>query len=140
MLDLCSIGQKLTLTGLQNMHACKTGALIRAAILCGYLCGTDFSLDRYTKLGQIADGLGLLFQIKDDILDVTQTSRTLGKTANKDAVNDKATYVSLLGLGESVAIAAELHAEIMADLSKIEGSNMLQDIATLYLYEKLLNL
>jgi len=130
MLDLYSTGQKLTLTDLQNMHVCKTGALIKAAILCGYLCGDDFSLDRYTRLGQIADSLGLLFQIVDDILDVTETSGTLGKTANKDAINDKATYVSLLGLEEARAVAGELHTEIIADLSKIENSIMLQEIAT----------
>jgi farnesyl diphosphate synthase len=130
MLDLYSTGRKLTLTDLQNMHACKTGALIKAAILCGYLCGEDFSLDMYTKLGQIADSLGLLFQIVDDILDVTETSDTLGKTANKDAINDKATYVSLLGLEEARAVASELHREIIADLSGIENSTMLQEIAT----------
>lgn len=130
MLDLCSTGQKLTLTDLQNMHMQKTGALIKAAILCGYLCGDDFSLDRYTTLGRIADSLGLLFQIVDDILDVTETSGTLGKTANKDAINEKATYVSLLGLEEARAVAKELHSEIIADLSEIENSTMLQEIAT----------
>ncbi|MCC2625044.1 MAG: geranyl transferase [Burkholderiales bacterium] len=130
MLDLYSTGQQLNLTDLQNMHMCKTGALIKAAILCGYLCGSEFSLVRYSKLGQIAGSLGLLFQIVDDILDVTQTSDTLGKTANKDVVNEKATYVSLLGLEEAGAIAGELYTEIMVDLSSIQNSDMLQDIAT----------
>jgi farnesyl diphosphate synthase len=129
MLDLYSTGQKLTLTNLQHMHACKTGALIKAAVLCGYLCG-DFSSEIYTALGQIADSLGLLFQIVDDILDVTETSGTLGKTANKDAVNDKATYISLLGLEEARTVASKLYTEIIASLSKIENSTMLQEIAT----------
>lgn len=133
MLDLYSVGQKLSLTQLQNMHVCKTGALIRASILSGYLCGSEFSLDRYTKLGQIADGLGLLFQIVDDILDVTETSDILGKTANKDTKDDKATYVNLLGLEEARAIAHELYAEITADLSAIENKTMLEEIAnTIY--------
>jgi farnesyl diphosphate synthase len=130
MLDLYSTGRKLTRIELQHMHACKTGALIKAAVLCGYLCGADFSLDGYTRLGQIADSLGLLFQIMDDILDVTETSGTLGKTANKDAINDKATYVSLLGLEEARVVASELYAEIIADLSEMENSIMLQEIAT----------
>ncbi|HLX54038.1 MAG TPA: polyprenyl synthetase family protein, partial [Aquella sp.] len=130
MLDLCSTGQKLTLTDLQNMHACKTGALIKATILCGYLCGDGFSLDTYTRLGQVADSLGLLFQVVDDILDVTETSGTLGKTANKDAINHKATYVSLLGLEEAKAIASELYKEIIADLSDVDNSSMLQEITT----------
>jgi farnesyl diphosphate synthase len=130
MLDLYSTGQQLNLTDLQNMHMYKTGALIKAAVLCGYLCGSEFSLDKYNKLGQIAGSLGLLFQIVDDILDVTETSHTLGKTANKDAVNDKATYVSLLGLEEARAIANELYTEIMADLLPIPNSAMLQDVAT----------
>lgn len=131
MLDLYSTGHALNLTGLQNMHACKTGALIRASILCGYLCGKNPTLDMCTKLGQIADSMGLMFQIVDDILDVTGTSQTLGKTANKDAINEKATYVSLLGLEEARAVATELHTEIKADLSMIENSVMLQEIATL---------
>lgn len=130
MLDLYSTGHKLTLTQLQNMHASKTGALIKAAILSGYLCGSKFSLEVYTKLGQIADSLGLLFQIIDDILDVTQTSTTLGKTANKDAINDKATYVSLLGIDEARAIAKELYTEIMSDLAVLENKSMLEQIAT----------
>lgn len=130
MLDLYSTGLKLSLSQLQNMHAHKTGALIRASILCGYLCGSEFSLDKYTKLGQIADSLGLLFQIVDDILDVTQTSTTLGKTANKDADNNKATYVSLLGLDEAKAIALELYTEIIADLSVMKNKTLLEDLVT----------
>ncbi len=130
MLDLYSTGQHLNLTDLQNMHMCKTGALIRAAILCGYLCGNEFSFDKYNKLGQVAGSLGLLFQIVDDILDVTESSDTLGKTANKDTANEKATYVSLLGLEEARAIASELYTEIMADLSPMPDSTMLQEIAT----------
>ena len=130
MLDLQSTGQRINLTQLQNMHAFKTGALIRSSVLSGYLCGSEFSLDKYTKLGQIADNLGLLFQIIDDILDVTESSNTLGKTANKDAKDDKATYVSLLGLEEARAIASELYTEIITDLSALENKTMLEDIAT----------
>ncbi|MCC2644940.1 MAG: geranyl transferase [Burkholderiales bacterium] len=131
LIDLYSTGQELTLTILQNMHAQKTGALIRAAILSGYLCGSAFSLDKYNTLSQIADSLGLLFQIMDDILDVTQSSHTLGKTANKDIINDKATYVSLLGLEEARGIADELYREIITDLSRLKNSAMLQEIATI---------
>ncbi|MCE3268607.1 MAG: geranyl transferase [Burkholderiales bacterium] len=131
LIDLYSTGQELTLTILQNMHAQKTGALIRAAILSGYLCGSAFSLDKYNTLSQIADSLGLLFQIMDDILDVTQSSHTLGKTANKDITNDKATYVSLLGLEEARGIADELYREIITDLSRLKNSAMLQEIATI---------
>jgi farnesyl diphosphate synthase len=128
MLDLSFTGQKINLAKLQHMHLQKTGALIRASILCGYLCGHECLLDKYSKLGQIADNLGLLFQIVDDILDVTENSNILGKTANKDASNNKATYVSLLGLEQSKDIANKLYSKIIADLSILENKNMLEEI------------
>lgn len=131
MLDLYSTGQKLALAELRHLHACKTGALIKSAILCGYLCAANFSQDKYTLLAQIADNLGLLFQIVDDILDVTQASVILGKVANQDVVNDKLTYVSLLGLEEARAIAARLHAQVIRDLLHLDNQDMLNQIVSL---------
>lgn len=128
MLDLRSTGKKLTLEQLKQMHSFKTGALIKASILCGYLSGAEFSASVYANLEHIADNLGLLFQIVDDILDVTEDSGTLGKTANKDAANDKATYVSLLGLDEARGIAHKLYESIVLDLAKIGNNAMLQEL------------
>lgn len=95
-------GAALDLPALERLHALKTGALIRAAVRMGALCGgADAAaleaLDRY------AQALGLAFQVRDDILDVEGNSATLGKTAGKDAAQDKATFPALIGLDGSRA-------------------------------------
>ncbi|KRD80258.1 farnesyl diphosphate synthase [Lysobacter sp. Root983] len=95
-------GAALDLSALERLHALKTGALIRAAVRMGALCGgADAAaldaLDRY------AQALGLAFQVRDDILDVEGSSATLGKTAGKDAAQDKATFPALIGLDGSRA-------------------------------------
>jgi farnesyl diphosphate synthase len=106
-LDLTATERTLTLAELEYMHACKTGALIRAAVRLGALtAGADKSstesLDRY------ASAVGLAFQVRDDILDVEGESDVLGKTAGKDAAQGKSTFPSLMGLDASRARLAEL--------------------------------
>jgi farnesyl diphosphate synthase len=106
-LDLTAIGRKLSLDELEYMHACKTGALIRAAVALGGLAaGADDAtlamLDRY------AHAVGLAFQVRDDILDVEGESAVIGKTAGKDAAADKPTFPSIIGLDASRARLAEL--------------------------------
>ena len=109
------------LSSLERMHALKTGALLRAAVRLGVIAaGADAAsraaLDRY------ADALGLAFQIRDDLLDVEGDAATLGKTAGKDAAQDKATFPALLGIEASryrlAALATMMHgalASISAD-------------------------
>ncbi|MDO6385863.1 polyprenyl synthetase family protein [Uliginosibacterium sp. 31-12] len=109
-IDLASVGKELTRAELEVMHLHKTGALIRAAVLLGALAG-EVSDEALQHLDRYAKSIGLLFQVVDDILDATADTATLGKTAGKDAANDKPTYVSILGLAESRALAAELTAE-----------------------------
>jgi len=100
-IDLDAIGRPLTEPELELMHIHKTGALIRASVTLGTLCGSPLSPPEAAKLDHYAKCIGLLFQVVDDILDVTQDSATLGKTAGKDAKDDKPTYVSILGLAEA---------------------------------------
>ncbi|HRQ56806.1 MAG TPA: polyprenyl synthetase family protein [Azoarcus taiwanensis] len=114
-IDLASVGLAISLEELEFMHIRKTGALIRASVLLGAQCGncsadTLERLDRYGKL------VGLLFQVVDDILDANSDTATLGKTAGKDADNNKPTYVSLLGLGEARKLADSLLDETEAAL------------------------
>ena len=109
-IDLASVGKPLDLAELEFMHIHKTGALIRAAVLLGAHCGkTDdtvlASLDRYAKC------VGLAFQVVDDVLDAEAPTATLGKTAGKDAANNKPTYVSLLGATRARELAEELRAD-----------------------------
>lgn len=115
-LDLAATGSTLTLEELEFMHIRKTGALIRAAVLLGAHCAAadEASL---TALGHFANRAGLLFQVVDDILDAEGSTVTLGKTAGKDAAQDKPTYVSMLGLPRAKALAAQLHEEAHAALA-----------------------
>lgn len=115
-IDLAHVGQAMSLAELETMHRMKTGALLRASIRMGALCGRidDARLD---LLDRYAAAVGLAFQVVDDILDVTADTATLGKTAGKDAEHDKPTYVSLLGLDEARQLAARLRADAHEALS-----------------------
>ena len=108
-LDLAATGNggALTLAGLEHLHRLKTGALIRAAVRMGALCGSADD-DELATLDRYADALGLAFQVRDDILDVEGDSATLGKTAGKDVAQDKATFPALIGIQASRDRLAEL--------------------------------
>ncbi len=111
-IDLASVGKQLTLPELEQMHIHKTGALIRAAILLGAHCG-NLNQAQLDKLDHYGKCIGLAFQVVDDVLDSEADTATLGKTAGKDADNDKPTYVTLLGAPAAKKMAAELHAEAL---------------------------
>jgi farnesyl diphosphate synthase len=106
-IDLASIGQPLDERALSDMHRRKTGALLRASVLMGAATGPCES-GAWDALADYGAALGLAFQVVDDILDVTQESHTLGKTAGKDLHANKPTYVSVLGLEMARRQAAEL--------------------------------
>jgi farnesyl diphosphate synthase len=114
-LDLDAVGNKLDLAALRRMHAAKTGALIRAAVRLGALAA-DADADTLVQLDHYADALGLAFQIRDDILDVEGDAAVIGKTAGKDAANDKPTYPAIVGLERSRAMLDELDARMQQTL------------------------
>ncbi len=129
-IDLASVGKPLTQPELELMHALKTGALIRAAVLLGALCGEPLSAEARDNLDRFAKRAGLLFQVVDDILDCTASTATLGKTAGKDEAADKPTYVSLLGLERARDYAEELRGDALASLSCFgERANRLTQLA-----------
>ncbi|MDD3355141.1 farnesyl diphosphate synthase [Zoogloea sp.] len=107
-IDLASVGVQLTLAELEFMHIHKTGALIRASIALGVQCGRPLAEEQLSSLDHVGKVIGLLFQVIDDILDAEADTATLGKTAGKDAANDKPTYVSLLGGTRARELAAEM--------------------------------
>lgn len=117
-LDLDSEGSVSDLGSLQQIHHHKTGAMIVAAVRCGALIGgaNDDELAVMTKYGE---SIGLLFQITDDLLDVTGTTEELGKTAGKDAVAEKTTYPALLGLEGSREEAGRVHSEALDSLASL---------------------
>lgn len=129
-LDLGAVGKSITLPDLEYMHALKTGALIRAAILLGAAAGSiPLTAASHEALDQFAKRVGLLFQVVDDILDCTASTATLGKTAGKDMAADKPTYVSLLGLSAAKDLAAEIHDDASAALRNIgDRSARLQEL------------
>ena len=106
-LDLAAVGHPLGLSELEHMHACKTGALIRASVQLGALAaGADDG--RLKALDDYASAVGLAFQVRDDILDVEGESAVIGKTSGKDAAASKPTFPSIIGLDASRARLAEL--------------------------------
>ena len=83
------------------MHIHKTGELIRAAVLLGAGCGNGLEPERSARLDHFAKSAGLAFQVVDDLLDAQADTATLGKTAGKDARQNKPTYVSVLGVSRA---------------------------------------
>jgi farnesyl diphosphate synthase len=106
-IDLASVGMALSSGELHEMHRLKTGALLQASVMMGAACGT-LPVAAQSALRDYGAAVGLAFQVVDDILDVTADSATLGKTAGKDAAQDKPTFVSLMGLPQSRNYAQEL--------------------------------
>ena len=119
-IDLAAVGRTLTIGELEQMHRMKTGALLAAAVRMGAAAA---GADAATAAAAAAYGraLGLAFQIVDDVLDVEGTAESLGKTAGKDARENKPTYVSVLGLGAAKARAAQLHREALAALGSLDA-------------------
>jgi farnesyl diphosphate synthase len=115
-IDLDSVGKALDQTELEFMHIHKTGALIRAAVLLGAHCGDGVESGQLEAVNHYAKCIGLAFQVVDDILDVEASTATLGKTAGKDAENNKPTYVSILGLAAARDLAEELHRNALSAL------------------------
>ena len=107
-IDLASVGFSLSLEQLEQMHRLKTGALLRAAVLLGAMAGKQLTQQEVSALNAYANAIGLAFQVVDDVLDATADSATLGKTAGKDAADNKPTYVSILGLEASRTLAESL--------------------------------
>ena len=134
-IDLSVVGnQKMTIEELRLMHSMKTGALLKASILLGAFAGKKTpSQHDLSQLEVYGNAIGLAFQIVDDILDVVGDTAELGKTAGKDALEDKPTYVSLLGLEKAKELAEEQYlvaAKAVEGLSEgLSGKERLIEIA-----------
>ena len=110
-IDLQSTGKTLSRAALETMHQYKTGALIHAATLLGAYSADKTDAALINLLDQYSRNMGLAFQVVDDILDATADTQTLGKTAGKDALQEKSTYVSLLGIEEAKTLVQSLYRE-----------------------------
>ncbi len=119
--DIESEGKALTLERLQSLHARKTGALILASLRLAACAGhpTESQVQALDGYGR---AIGLAFQIQDDVLDVTQSTEALGKTAGKDIAQQKSTYPALLGLDEAARRAKKTFDEARAVLQTLPFS------------------
>ena len=130
-IDLDSVGKKLDLAGLKQMHAMKTGALLSCSVQMGGIAA-KLNPAQMQHLQDYSEALGLAFQIVDDVLDATADSQTLGKTAGKDAANDKPTYVTLMGLDYAQKAAKDLQETAIASLESFGSKGQaLKDLALL---------
>ncbi len=129
VVDLEAEHKKPDLATLEYIHRSKTAALITASVVSGgfYAGGTVEDIARLRTYGQ---SIGLAFQIVDDVLDLTQTSEQLGKTAGKDTTAEKTTYPALFGIEESVRKAGTLVDQACAELDEYgEAATTLKDLA-----------
>ncbi|MBU6400138.1 MAG: polyprenyl synthetase family protein [Verrucomicrobia bacterium] len=118
--DLEGEGQRISVRQLRYIHERKTSALLRCAVRLGGM-SANCTPAQLAALGQFGQNVGLAFQVIDDILDVTQTSEQLGKTAGKDAASQKATYPAIVGLERSRLIARRLTDRAFAALRPFRG-------------------
>ena len=137
-IDLASVGLPLTSAQLHDMHRLKTGALLQASVMMGARCGAP-SLAVQAALRDYGAAVGLAFQVVDDILDVTADSATLGKTAGKDAAQQKPTFVSLMGLDASRNYAQQLLTRAHASLGEVEATGLHNTAALRALADMLVN-
>ncbi|HLI78241.1 MAG TPA: farnesyl diphosphate synthase, partial [Acidobacteriaceae bacterium] len=136
VMDIEGEGQKPTAALVERIHRAKTGALMTTSIVCGGLLGLGHCLgarervmqmrctaeDAVSRLRTFGEKAGLAFQIVDDVLDMTQSSEQLGKTAGKDTATDKATWPAVFGIEQSRRDADELIADAFAALEPFGGA------------------
>lgn len=118
-IDLLAVGSTMDRAALEDMHRRKTGAMLRVSVMLGAQCGPALPPAQRDALERYAAATGLAFQVVDDVLDVRSDTATLGKTAGKDAANDKPTFVSLLGLEAAGALASRLRDDAHAALAPL---------------------
>lgn len=135
MLDIEGETKSVSLSELETIHVNKTGALLSFCIGAGaILAGLDE--EKSAKLKDFAYHIGLAFQIQDDILDITSTTEELGKTAGSDALCEKSTYPSLLGLEGAMARLAEHHQSARESLAFLEAEHPLLGLFADYIVER----
>jgi geranylgeranyl pyrophosphate synthase len=118
-LDLEAEGRAVSMDEIENIHSKKTGALIRYSAEAGAIIG-GADAESLTAVSAIGEKLGLLYQIKDDVLDLTQTTEVLGKTAGKDVTAGKATYPALSGIKHTELLAKEVHGSVIESIAALD--------------------
>jgi len=135
MLDIEGETKSVSLSELETIHVNKTGALLSFCIGAGAILA-GLNEEKSAKLKDFAYHIGLAFQIQDDVLDITSTTEELGKTAGSDALSEKSTYPSLLGLEGAKARLAEHHQSARASLAFLETEHPLLGLFADYIVER----
>jgi farnesyl diphosphate synthase len=131
-IDLAATGATLARDALEDMHRRKTGAMLRASVRLGAWCGESLAPSQAQGLDRYCEAVGLAFQVVDDILDVEADTATLGKTAGKDSLHDKPTYVSVLGMAAARELASRLRDDAHEALRPLgRGATRLAGLADL---------
>ena len=135
-LDLEAEGRSVSLNDLENIHRRKTGAMICFSARAGAIIA-EIDEKQIEIISDYAEKLGLLFQITDDLLDVTQTTEVLGKTAGKDAAAAKATYPALHGVEETRRLSEKIHNEAVRNLESLAAdTGILRELVDFILRRK----
>lgn len=129
VIDMESEGKRVSGETLEYMHRCKTGALIKAPVLAAAsICGA--TPDEYESLGKYARNIGLAFQVKDDIMDVSGSSQQMGKPSGSDAASNKSTYATLYGAERASELLDEMIQEAVDSLKCFgDRAGFLKDLA-----------
>lgn len=134
VIDIESEGKEISLERLMEMHNKKTGALIKSACMVGALSAKREDIINYVE--EYGMNIGLVFQIVDDILDYTGDTLTLGKSTGSDSDNNKSTFVSILGIEDSIKLAKELTDKAIEISKKIDSSGFLTQYTNYLLNRK----
>ena len=136
-LDLAAVGRVLTIEELENIHRHKTGDLISASVVLGYLASGQKDSTVLEHLKRYAMCIGLAFQVQDDILDIEGTTEEMGKPQGSDAGLSKPTYPNILGMSKAKETALNLRNEAIAALDFLpEDTSVLAQIADFIIYRK----
>jgi farnesyl diphosphate synthase len=136
-LDLSATNQSISLTELEALHQLKTGALLQACILMAAACAEQISSTDIENLTIYAQSIGLAYQVRDDIIDITSSDLELGKPAGSDLAANKSTYPALLGLHGAQQKAEQLYQQALQALANLPyNTQNLADFATFIITRK----
>lgn len=130
-LDLSATNKSISLNALEQLHALKTGALLEASVLMAAECSTSITEDEKQCLADYAQLIGLAYQVRDDIIDITSSEEELGKPAGSDLEANKSTYPALLGLQGAQQKADDLYQQSLQALARLPyNTQNLSEFAT----------
>ena len=136
-LDLAATNQAISLAELENLHSLKTGALLEASVMMAAECSSKASSHDKAQLALYAKLIGLAYQVRDDIIDITSSEEELGKPAGSDLAANKSTYPALLGLAGAQEKAENLYQQALQALSTLPyNTQSLSDFATFIISRK----